>query len=115
MTESAIASNRFGLGARSGAVARGDPRGAIKAQLREFQPRPDAISTAPTRSEVVANLVEFLEEKRAMGGRKAKAEAADAAAPDEKTRAGPIRSWLAVMRSAISTRRPISSSPARAS
>ena len=85
MTEGAIASNRFGLGARSGAVARGDPRGAIKAQLREFQPRPDAINTAPTRSEVVANLVEFLEEKRAMGGRKAKAEAADAAAvPDEK-------------------------------
>ena len=84
MAEFAITQNRFGLGGRGDTPKLGDPRASLITQLGRFQTRPDAIAKAPTRGEIVANLSEYIEEARAMGGRKAKTEAKPEDAPDQK-------------------------------
>ena len=59
-----IALNRFGYGARPGEAAPADPRGWLLGQLRSYQPRPAALATVPGRSEIAAQIGEFIEQTR---------------------------------------------------
>ncbi|KQM67589.1 hypothetical protein ASE75_01235 [Sphingomonas sp. Leaf17] len=65
MRASAIANNRFGLGARLGTEPPKDPRGWLLAQLQHYVVRPQAIAAAPSRAEAAAALVDFYQAARA--------------------------------------------------
>lgn len=64
MSDTAIAFNRFGLGARIGDSPPENPRAWLAGQLDRFDARPAAIAAAPARAEVARQLADYLEEAR---------------------------------------------------
>ena len=60
MLSTTIALNRFGLGARPGDQLPGDPKRWLGQQLDRFEPRPPALAQVPSRSQVVAQLADYL-------------------------------------------------------
>jgi uncharacterized protein (DUF1800 family) len=64
MLTSAIALNRFGLGARPGDVLPSDPKASLLSQFERFEPRPTALAQVPARKEVVQQLADYLAEQR---------------------------------------------------
>ena len=64
MNPSAIALNRFGLGARSGEPVPGDGKASLLNQFARFEPRPPAIAAVPPRREIVGQLADYLAEAR---------------------------------------------------
>ncbi len=75
--ETAIALNRFGLGARPDAVPLANPKRWLIDQMAKFDPRPAAISALPPRSELITAIKDLRVENRER--KAAKAEGADAA------------------------------------
>ena len=67
MLDTAIALNRFGLGARPTDSLPADPKGWLNAQFNTFQARPQALAQVPSRSEVVGQLADYLAEARMVG------------------------------------------------
>jgi uncharacterized protein (DUF1800 family) len=67
MNSSAIALNRFGLGARSGDPVPADGKAWLLGQFGRFEPRPQAIAAVPPRSEIVGQLATYIEEQRRQG------------------------------------------------
>lgn len=68
MLDTAIALNRFGLGARPAEPLPTNPRAWLTGQFSRFQPRPQALLDLPSRSAVVGQLADYLAEAR-MDGR----------------------------------------------
>jgi len=69
VSDIAIASNRFGLGARADDTApAGDARAALLRQFDAFDPRPAAIAAAPDRRSVATQLADYFEELRGLRG-----------------------------------------------
>lgn len=64
MTNAAIALNRFGLGARADEAAPADPRRWLLDQFDRFDPRPAALAPVPARSDVAAQLGDYLAQLR---------------------------------------------------
>lgn len=64
MQSSTIALNRFGLGARPSDEPPANPRRWLLQQLENFDARPRALADVPTRSAVVAQLAEYLEQQQ---------------------------------------------------
>src|SRR5690242_3336359 len=64
MLPTAIALNRFGLGARPTEAAPTDPRSWLRAQLGRFEPRPEALAAVPSRGKVVDQLADYMAEQR---------------------------------------------------
>ena len=64
MQTSAIALNRFGLGARPGDTLPSDPKASLTGQFDRFEARPSAIAQVPPRSEVVQQLADYIAEQR---------------------------------------------------
>ncbi len=65
--ETAIALNRFGLGARAGEAAPADPRVWLRGQQARFDPRPPAIAAAPGSAAMALQFRDYLRELRAAG------------------------------------------------
>ncbi len=66
MTMTAIASNRFGLGARADDRAAPDIKRGLVAQFDRFEPKPSAFAAAPTRAVVANELADYLETVRGL-------------------------------------------------
>lgn len=64
MTAQSIALNRFGIGARPDQAPPADPKAWLLDQFSRFNPRPPAIAAVPGRSQVAAELAEYLREIR---------------------------------------------------
>ncbi|MEP6785575.1 MAG: DUF1800 domain-containing protein [Sphingomonadales bacterium] len=64
MIDPVTAAARFGLGARPDDTRAIDETRALNDQLDKFEPKPSALVSAPTRSEVAGSLAEYLEETR---------------------------------------------------
>jgi len=64
MPASAIALNRFGLGARPADPIPSDPKAWLLSQLRGFQPRPPVIAAVPRRADVIGQLADLREQQR---------------------------------------------------
>jgi uncharacterized protein (DUF1800 family) len=79
MAVTAIALNRFGLGARSADPLPGEPKVWLLVQFDRFEPRPKALASVPARSEIVQQLSDYIAEQRM--GRKAKRQLQPAAMP----------------------------------
>ena len=62
--ESAIAMNRFGLGARPDAASLANPRRWLIDQMSKFDPRPAAIAALPPRAELIAAIKDLRIENR---------------------------------------------------
>ncbi len=60
----AIALNRFGLGARPGDAPPADPRRWLKAQMTGFEPRPPVIANTPASPEMAAEFRRYLVETK---------------------------------------------------
>lgn len=77
--ETAIAMNRFGLGAMPDAQARTNPKKWLFDQFEDFDPRPSPIAALPPRSELVLALKDLRTEKRERkaAGKEAGADAAE--------------------------------------
>lgn len=84
--ESAIALNRFGLGARPDDALPANPRAWLKDQLRRFEPRPAAMADLPTRTEIASTFADYLEEVRVQKMQRLQARLGDV--PDMAGRAG---------------------------
>ena len=71
MSETAIAFNRFGLGTRNDDSPPADAKAWLTSQLDRFEPRPAPIAALPTRTAVVSELADYLEQLRGLnaGGR----------------------------------------------
>jgi uncharacterized protein (DUF1800 family) len=67
MLTSTIALNRFGLGSGPGDKPPADPKSWLTRQLDHFEPRPIALSDIPGRTEVVAQIREYLGARRMAG------------------------------------------------
>lgn len=65
MLPTAIALNRFGLGARLSQSAPADPKAWLRAQLERFEPRPEAFAAVPPRGKVVDQLADYMAEAKA--------------------------------------------------
>lgn len=78
MTAAAIAFNRFGLGARGDEPAVPDPKRWLLGQLDRFEPRPAALRSVPSPSQVGVDLAAYYASLRMR--LKARAEMRDAAA-----------------------------------
>ena len=63
--ETAIALNRFGLGARAGEAAPADPKGWLRGQQARFDPRPAVIAAAPGSAAMALQFRDYLQEVRA--------------------------------------------------
>jgi len=80
----AIALNRFGLGARSADGVPADRKGWLLSQFDRFEARPQALATVPPRSDVVRQLADYISEQRMAGQAKRMAAAMPTgAAPDK--------------------------------
>ena len=79
MNSSAIALNRFGIGARSADAVPADGRAWLLGQLERFEPRPQAIAAVPPRREIVEQLADYIAEQRSAG--KARRQSQPAAMP----------------------------------
>ena len=66
MSQIAIALNRFGLGARADDSAPADARAWLAGQFDRYEPRPAPIAAVPSRSAVVGELANYLEELRGL-------------------------------------------------
>ena len=66
MSESSIAMNRFGLGARGGDTAPARPRTWLVDQFARFDPHPAALADAPTSRAVATELAEYQQQRRTM-------------------------------------------------
>lgn len=64
MLSTAIALNRFGLGARPSQPAPNDPKAWLRSQLGKFDPRPQALASVPARDKVVAQLGDYMAEAK---------------------------------------------------
>jgi uncharacterized protein (DUF1800 family) len=64
MLPTAIALNRFGLGARLSQPTLGDPKAWLRAQLGHFDARPQALAAVPPRGRVVDQLADYMAEAR---------------------------------------------------
>jgi uncharacterized protein (DUF1800 family) len=64
MLETAIALNRFGLGARPSGPFPSDAKAWLLGQLGSFQARPEAIAAVPSRAEVLEQLAELRNERK---------------------------------------------------
>jgi uncharacterized protein (DUF1800 family) len=64
MLASAIALNRFGLGARAADPVPSEPKAWLLSQLGSFQPRPPVIAAVPSRADVIGQLAELREQQR---------------------------------------------------
>jgi uncharacterized protein (DUF1800 family) len=64
MLPTAIALNRFGLGARLSQAAPTDAQAWLIGQLSRFEPRPQALAAVPLRSKVVDQLADYMAEQR---------------------------------------------------
>lgn len=64
MQKLSIALNRLGLGARPGDPLPGDPGNWLLQQFARFQPRPAALADVPARSEIVAQLGDYIAQAR---------------------------------------------------
>jgi uncharacterized protein (DUF1800 family) len=64
MAATAIALNRFGLGARWADPLPGDPKAWLLGQFDRFQARPQALASVPARSNIVLQLGDYLAEQR---------------------------------------------------
>ena len=64
MLASAIALNRFGLGARPADPIPSDPKTWLLGQLSSFQPRPPVIAAVPSRADVIGQLAQLREQQR---------------------------------------------------
>src|SRR6476620_4218194 len=64
MAATAIALNRFGLGARPSVPAPADPKAWLLGQLSHYQARPPALASLPARTEVVQQLSDYIAEAR---------------------------------------------------
>jgi uncharacterized protein (DUF1800 family) len=64
MVDASIALNRFGLGARPDESVPADPKGWLKRQLAEFEPKPAVFAAVPTRTKVAGELADYLEQQR---------------------------------------------------
>lgn len=96
MLSTAIALNRFGLGARPSDPQPADPRTWLLTQLRSFEPRPQAFASLPTRREIAMDIADFIVDERMGGGRKGRRAAmVDAGMPmngaDDEAPANPAR------------------------
>lgn len=80
MSQSSIALNRFGLGAREGERIGSDPRAFLKGQFEAYQAQPALLAALPTRGEIASQLADNLEAVRAVMGKKGAGEDA----PDPK-------------------------------
>ena len=67
MAVTAIALNRFGLGARSADPLPGDPKAWLLGQFDRFEPKPAALASVPARSEIVGQLGDYIAEQRMAG------------------------------------------------
>jgi uncharacterized protein (DUF1800 family) len=67
MLDTAIALNRFGLGARPEDVPPGNPKRWLTGQFASFQPRPQALAQVPTRSAVIGQLADYVAQARIDG------------------------------------------------
>ena len=65
MLSTAIALNRFGLGARPDDRLPNDPRRWLLQQFDQFEPRPQALAIVPSRAAVVQQLGDYLAEAKA--------------------------------------------------
>jgi uncharacterized protein (DUF1800 family) len=64
MLAATIALNRFGLGARPDEQPPADAKRWLLRQLELFQPRPQALAQVPARTQVVAQLADYLQEQQ---------------------------------------------------
>ncbi len=64
MAATAIALNRFGLGARSSEAPPADPKAWLLNQFARYQARPQALASLPARAAVVQQLSDFYAEAR---------------------------------------------------
>ncbi len=64
MSDTSIAYNRFGLGARGAEPAPDNPRRWLTGQLDRFEARPAALAALPSREQVSTQLADYLEEVR---------------------------------------------------
>lgn len=69
MSATAIALNRFGLGARPDQPAPDKPKAWLLAQLDRFEPRPAAIAALPTTAVIAGTLSDYLQRQRQDSGR----------------------------------------------
>ena len=67
MAVTAIALNRFGLGARSADPLPSDPKAWLLGQFERFEPKPAALASVPARSEIVGQLGDYIAEQRMAG------------------------------------------------
>ncbi|MBB4154711.1 uncharacterized protein (DUF1800 family) [Sphingomonas jinjuensis] len=66
MSESSIALNRFGLGARAGDAAPGDGKRWLLGQFDRYDPRPPTIAAAPSSATVAVALVDYYDRQKAL-------------------------------------------------
>ena len=64
MLPTAIALNRFGLGARPSQPAPADAKTWLRVQLGQFEPRPEALAAVPPRAKVVDQLADYMAEAK---------------------------------------------------
>jgi uncharacterized protein (DUF1800 family) len=64
MNSTAIALNRFGIGARPADSVPADCRAWLLSQLGRFEPRPPAIAAVPPRGEIAGQLADYIAEQR---------------------------------------------------
>jgi uncharacterized protein (DUF1800 family) len=64
MDPAAIALNRFGLGARPSDMPPRDPRAWLTGQFAAWDPKPATIAQVPSRSTVVEDLAQYIEQQR---------------------------------------------------
>lgn len=64
MSASSIAINRFGLGARPGEAAPGDPKAWLLDQLGRFDATPASIAAAPASAAVAGELADYYDQQR---------------------------------------------------
>src|SRR5690349_9597985 len=86
MLSTAIALNRFGLGARPFEQAPADPKAWLLGQLRRFDARPQALAAVPPRGRVVEQLADYMAESQME--RRAKRQMQPAAMPTGDAKPG---------------------------
>jgi uncharacterized protein (DUF1800 family) len=97
MLNTAIALNRFGLGARPGDALPSDPKAWLTSQFSRFEPRPQALAQVPSRSEVVGQLADYMAEARMHGRAKRRMQPASlttGAMPQQDAQADPLKRFL---------------------
>jgi uncharacterized protein (DUF1800 family) len=86
MLPTAIALNRFGLGARPSQSAPADAKAWLVEQIGRFEPRPEALAAVPARAKVAGQLADYMAEQRmeARAKRRPMPQAASMPTPESK-------------------------------